>query len=310
MFSLATTNVQTGWVKQVGATDGGYGRKVFIRGTTPGTGCWFSTDYLAEDLWVFNDTSVQSMNNFATAFSALGPWQAWPDVAPWAPRAAAALTTDYKGTAAYLASGMTFVNGQAGLPGFGDAWQIDAGVCLLAPSSSLVCNGHGSPDLGNVVCGCDAGWTGMFCETRGGTTPTPSTTPSAIPLPPPPASSASSPSSVNVPGAIFGTLGGLLALAGLAPTWSFALGTMTVVPAEAIKSGAAGLVGAVKSAGKAVGGIFGGGGGAGLGSSYQAMAPPAAAAQRASSLAGSGGVGQGEGTSLLGGSKGGAVGFA
>lgn len=38
----------TGWELTTG-TWGGYGRKVFIKGALQGTGCWFSTDYLASD---------------------------------------------------------------------------------------------------------------------------------------------------------------------------------------------------------------------------------------------------------------------
>ncbi len=52
----------------------------------------------------------------------------------------------------------------ASLPGFSDVWQIDVGVCLLAPSSGTVCNGNGQPDLFNVVCNCVAGTSGRYCE--------------------------------------------------------------------------------------------------------------------------------------------------
>jgi len=52
----------------------------------------------------------------------------------------------------------------ASLPGFSDVWQIDVGVCLLAPSSGTVCNGNGQPDLYNVVCNCVAGTSGKYCE--------------------------------------------------------------------------------------------------------------------------------------------------
>ena len=54
------------------------------------------------------------------------------------------------------------MSGDASLPGFGDAWQIDVGVCLLAPSGS-VCNGHGQPNLDTVTCSCDGGWSGKYC---------------------------------------------------------------------------------------------------------------------------------------------------
>lgn len=50
-----------GWQLIDGAADSADGRKVFIRGKVPGSGCWFSTDYLAEDLWVFFVPTVNSI---------------------------------------------------------------------------------------------------------------------------------------------------------------------------------------------------------------------------------------------------------
>jgi hypothetical protein len=165
VFYLNYSNFATGWSQlpnapfgPVPAHDGG--RKIYIRGTVPNTGCWFSTDYLTEELWVFNDDYVVSTNSFQVADSIYGPWRNF--TAPWTPRASSALTTSWKGNAAYFAGGMTFVNGDASLPGFGDAWQIDVGVCLLAPSGT-VCNSHGTPNLDSVTCNCDNGWSGKYC---------------------------------------------------------------------------------------------------------------------------------------------------
>jgi hypothetical protein len=165
VYYLNYSNFATGWTQlpnapfgPVPAHDGG--RKIYIRGTVSGSGCWFSTDYLTEELWVFNDDYVVSTNSFQVADSIYGPWREF--TAPWAPRASSALTTSWKGNAAYFAGGMTFTNGDASLPGFGDAWQIDVGVCLLAPNGN-VCNGHGQPNLDTVVCNCDNGWSGKYC---------------------------------------------------------------------------------------------------------------------------------------------------
>jgi hypothetical protein len=49
VFRLGKDNFATGFTEIAGAGDGGAGRKVFIRGGTYGTGCWFSTDWLAEE---------------------------------------------------------------------------------------------------------------------------------------------------------------------------------------------------------------------------------------------------------------------
>jgi hypothetical protein len=97
VYHLGAADMATGWQPDEGSTDGGFGRKVFIRGSVFGSGCWFSTDYEAEDLWIFLQSEVQSMNFFATAQSATGPWVNWNMTlgvtAPWDPRASAALVT-------------------------------------------------------------------------------------------------------------------------------------------------------------------------------------------------------------------------
>lgn len=48
VYYLDQLSFGTGWKKIDGATDGGFGRKAFIRGKKTNSGCWFSTDYLAE----------------------------------------------------------------------------------------------------------------------------------------------------------------------------------------------------------------------------------------------------------------------
>lgn len=250
VFVLNAGNFAIGWEKLPNAADAGGGRKVFIRGGVKGSGCWFSTDFLAEDLWVFRDEKVTSTNQFFTAQSAAGPWTDWSAVgvrAPWAPRAAAALTSSHASTAAYFASGMTFSQGRASAPTFGDVWQIDVGVCLLAPSNGKVCAGAGTPDLVGVTCSCAFGASGRFCETG-------------------------KPQAANVAGAVLGTLAGLaVAAAGIVyflPNW--AIPGTRVVPADTIKDAAGAVVGAAKWAGGKVVGLFTGAGGAsaGGGSSY------------------------------------------
>ena len=172
VWFLNASTYSSGWQQFAGGVTGGFGRKVFIRGGAPLSGCWFSTDYDAEDTWIGGGTinpgyvpNANSMNDFATAKSGAGPWTTFSGTAPWAPRASAAVTSSWRSTSAYVASGMTFVNGVASAPTFADVWQIDVGICLLAPSSKKVCNGLGTPDLYNVWCVCVAGVSGPFCET-------------------------------------------------------------------------------------------------------------------------------------------------
>ena len=50
VWGLNSAQLSTGWSLSPYVW-GGYGRKVFIRGPTFGSGCWFSTDFSAEDLW-------------------------------------------------------------------------------------------------------------------------------------------------------------------------------------------------------------------------------------------------------------------
>ena len=63
------------------------------------------------------------------ALQAAGPWE---DVGngPWAPRAGAALITNYPGTQAILASGISFCSGVPCAPTFGDVWGIDVSCQL------------------------------------------------------------------------------------------------------------------------------------------------------------------------------------
>ena len=106
---------------------------------------------------MFDYTTINSNNTFATATSAGGPWTTFPaGVAPWSPRASAALTSSSDGRSAILASGMTFVAGVPSLPTQSDVWQIDAGVCLLAPINNQVCAGAGTPNLDTVSCSCNS----------------------------------------------------------------------------------------------------------------------------------------------------------
>lgn len=153
VWSLGSGDLTTGWVL-TNATWGGYGRKVraalpvgadleysaappnphtqvFIKGTARGTGCWFSTDYMLEDTWAGFDLSTNSMNAFATARTALGPWTSWSGVrdAPWAPRASAALASARGMTSAWFASGNNWTAGVPGLPTYADVWQVR--VCLI-----------------------------------------------------------------------------------------------------------------------------------------------------------------------------------
>ena len=140
------------------------GRKVFLRGGARGSGCFVSADYLAEDLWIDKPPAnafVSSTSQIQVASSAAGPWRAF--TAPWAARAAGALVTGGNATVAYYGSGMTFSGGVASVPTFGDAWMIDASVCLLG-ANAQVCSGNGAADLFNVACRCAAGFSGALCD--------------------------------------------------------------------------------------------------------------------------------------------------
>ena len=160
-----------GWSEFPNDSDGGYGRKVFIRGTVQGSGCWFSTDFLAEDVWVYANPGWASHNNISIAPSANGPWRMFTGVAPWTPRASAAIASSPSANVAWLGSGVTMVDGDPVLPSFGDVWQIDAGVCLLdnaGGGAGKVCNGHGTPNLDTVTCVCSGGYSGARCQLGGG----------------------------------------------------------------------------------------------------------------------------------------------
>ena len=173
VYYLNMTNFGTGWNKLPGAAFGAQrgGRKVFIRGGARSAGCFFQTDFLAEDLFdplgLGQNSFVSSSNAFSVAASAAGPWRQF--TAPWAARAAGALVSGPNATVAYYASGMTFAAGQVVVGGatFGDAWRIDAGVCLLG-ANAQVCSGHGQPNLYFVSCECSAGYSGTYCEAGSG----------------------------------------------------------------------------------------------------------------------------------------------
>ena len=109
--------------------------------------------------------------------SSAGPWMDWRGIVtpPWPPRASAAITTAWETTSAWLASGaaarvsnwrpcgsdpvlphragLTFVAGEPRLPTFSDAYLIDPGVCLLAPSNGKVrrMRGWGCPSRGHAT---------------------------------------------------------------------------------------------------------------------------------------------------------------
>ena len=163
VFYLNASNVDSGWTKLAGAPDGGYGRKVFIRGGAINTGCWFSADILAEDLFFYYVPGAEGTSNFSTSPTAAGPWTTYKDLAPWSPRAGAALAASVSLSAAWYGGGMTYHDGHLQAPAFGDVWQIDVGICLLGKGGA-VCSGHGTGDLVNVLCSCDPGFSGSRCE--------------------------------------------------------------------------------------------------------------------------------------------------
>jgi hypothetical protein len=168
VFYLNASNVDAGWTILAGAPDGGYGRKVFIRGGAINTGCWYSSDVLAEDLFYYYIPGAEGTSNFSTSPTAAGPWTTYQNLAPWSPRAGAALAASVSLSAAWYGGGMTYHDGQLQTPTFGDVWQIDVGICLLGKGGA-VCSGHGEGDLVNVLCSCDTGFSGARCEN--GSTP-------------------------------------------------------------------------------------------------------------------------------------------
>lgn len=53
VYYLNASNYDEGWSEIPGSSLlGMYGRKVFLAGTVPGAGCWFSTDWDVDDLYV------------------------------------------------------------------------------------------------------------------------------------------------------------------------------------------------------------------------------------------------------------------
>ena len=179
IFYVTNDTVGVGFQPAAGMS-GGYGRKLFIKGGQPGSGCWLSTDYNADELWVIPNVNANSMNTIAIAQAAGGPWIQLGS-APWLPRASAAFTTSGDGTMAYLASGVTFKNGVSMAPVFGDVWSIDVSVCLVSQYNQKVCGGPaaGTPFLNNVTCACNPGYYGRACDPPSpSNTPTPSSTPS------------------------------------------------------------------------------------------------------------------------------------
>jgi hypothetical protein len=165
-FYLNSSNYNIGWLELGGTvnTENMFGRKVWIGSTDPATyptaGCWFSTDYDSDALWVVEFEDVESMNQFSTASSVNGPWTLSPVAAPWAPRASAVVLP--LGSSVLVAGGMSFVSNAPAFPTFGDVWSVDAGVCLL-DSSGNVCSGKGVPDLARVGCECDLGYQEPLC---------------------------------------------------------------------------------------------------------------------------------------------------
>lgn len=160
VFYLNSSNYGTGWKPIPGADlTNAFGRKVWISSTTFGSsaGCWFSTDYDTEDLYVTPKGNVNSMNAFSTASSPIGPWTVAPISAPWTPRASTVILG--LGSTAIVGGGLSFTNGVPTYPTFGDVWQVDAGVCLL-DTTGKVCSGHGHPNFMTVKCACDPGWGG------------------------------------------------------------------------------------------------------------------------------------------------------
>jgi hypothetical protein len=162
LYFLNRTNFGIGWQSIDSDNSNSFGRKVFIRGTVPLSGCWFSTDFNAYDLYV-NPDQLSGTNSFATARTATGPWTVGPISAPWTPRASAAVTSSWKSNYAWVAGGVTLTNGVLSQPTFGDVYQIDAGVCLFA-SNGLVCSGNGVPNLDTVTCTCNPGFGGDYCD--------------------------------------------------------------------------------------------------------------------------------------------------
>lgn len=136
------------------------GRREFVRGTKSG-GCWVATDFSPGDLWAAQrgaGAPIASSNTVFVARAATGPWVSY--VAPWAPRASAAVVLSRDGTLVFVAGGVGFAGGAPSGEVFNDVWAVDARVCLLSGSGGAVCSGHGAANLADVSCTCDAAWSG------------------------------------------------------------------------------------------------------------------------------------------------------
>ena len=177
VFALSGVNPTLGFQEVFGDNPvNRYGRILYIRGTVSG-GCWFSTDWSVDDVWVtdvFDDAIAYSRNLFSTARTATGPW--FSGTAPWQPRAGAAVVLGPDRTKIYFAAGLDFNNGLPTGKVFGDAWSVDASICLLSEYSGLVCNGHGTPDINTITCVCDPGYQGTDRCDLPSATPSPSST--------------------------------------------------------------------------------------------------------------------------------------
>ena len=160
---LNSSNYGSGFTQLQGADSAGaLGRRAYVRGSAPGAGCFFSTDFTAGHLWERDVNGeapdASSSNAFATARTPAGPWV--PGTAPWAPRASAAVVASETQDRIWVAGGFPFVNGVAQAPAFGDVWTVDATVCLLGANGAQ-CSGHAlDVDLDNLVCNCLPNWAG------------------------------------------------------------------------------------------------------------------------------------------------------
>ena len=162
VFYLNSSNYNVGWLPLTGASGtGAMGRRVFIKGPAPGSGCFFSTDYTAARLWIDGTKDAYSNNSFATARTPYGPWV--PGVGPWTARGSAVVTTSEDQTKIWFGGGFNFEDGYVERPTQGDLWTVDVTVCLLG-ANGVQCTDpshvSGPPDLNNVLCSCLPQWQG------------------------------------------------------------------------------------------------------------------------------------------------------
>ena len=167
VFWLNTTNfATTGWSQLPGANSAGsFGRRVFVKGANPGSGCFFSTDFTANRLWntaAGIPPDATSSNSFATSRSAGGPWV--PGTAPWAARGSAVVVTSEAQDFIWVGGGFQFANGvPTADPLLGDLWTVDGTVCLLG-ANGVQCTDPthvaGPPDIPNLLCNCLPQWQG------------------------------------------------------------------------------------------------------------------------------------------------------